>query len=1154
MRKAILTLTAALAFFSASAQTFSYSVLSPDDGFPSTVNSIFVEKEGFAWLGAQDALYLLYGNNSFSRHDTSQGYLPGNIILQIRTDSHGCAWILTNRGFIGYNSRLNIEHHSFVVGLDGSQVAYSVLPQDDDIYFGGAGCIWKYSHSTAEFSTVCTFDTPDTFRITDLVPGSHNGRLTLTAFSKGKKEYFRFDASTGERIDADGVLESGFCAGFTDSRGYIWMSLFDVGVFRMTPEFNVVERYDRHNSSLSEDNVLCFAERNGKIWMGTDGGGINILDPWDDRIEQLHLARKDKASDPLSCVLTMFCDHNGHIWCGRPTGGIVIVSESQIEMFRTEDFDPAIDAKGITYFLQDGQSDDIWVGTFGSGLMKYSPRTGQFTRYPSTDGLYIYSMAKVDDNTIGLSCPNRGFFNFYKDTGKVEKFEPLSEFKYYFATQSDGVFLDTDVHENILLFSSDIKRWDLGTKSLEIFTPDINPDDGYLHPVRGTMCQYILDYTHIYKWNESLPDKLETVYELTDGSRFYCSSIDHNGVIWFGAGLRVGRFDTETREVTFLDHIFDIHPSLLLCADNGKIWLGNRNALYVYNPKNNAIMTLGEADGVRDNEYVLQAKLQASDGDIYLGGSKGMVRVLADYAVPSSADPEIVVSGVTVDGEEIFDFGDLKVNYDHSNINIRFLVRGPDILKTNMYRIQGAGPKGFVMNEEYDKPFISFRRLDPGRYTLSVATTTQDGRWTEPCQIYDFTVTPPWHKTWWAVLIMCLIAATAALLLIKAISRRRTEARVKESGEERYNFLINVSHELRTPLTLILGPLKRILADPELKDQHKSSIKKVCQQADRMATLLNTVLTTNKIQNGATEVHPRPVPVNDWLMRCADEFSDEATGRDMSIVNKTDPQAGCVMMDPDLCRIVFSNIMSNALRHNNPGHPITVWSSATISPGYVRIGIRDHGTGIGSVDVSKLFERYYRETEDRTGFGIGLSYAKTIIDAHDGRIGAFNNDKDPGATFWFELPAAGQPETDDGDTPEYVSKLTRSIMAKALKDKTVLFVDDNADLRDYVREEMTGICGKLLLAYNGADALRVLVDHEVDAVVADVMMPEIDGITLCDKIKSSPNYRHIPVVLLSARADDESKSRGYKAKADYYLSKPFDIKELVAILEGKTRK
>lgn len=374
----------------------------------------------------------------------------------------------------------------------------------------------------------------------------------------------------------------------------------------------------------------------------------------------------------------------------------------------------------------------------------------------------------------------------------------------------------------------------------------------------------------------------------------------------------------------------------------------------------------------------------------------------------------------------------------------------------------------------------------------------------------------------------------------------------EEAQKERYNFLVNVSHELRTPLTLVIGPLRRVLRKDPITDSTRGIIERVCQQADRMTTLLNTVLTTNKIEEGADRAHPEPVIFNDWVRKSADEFRDEAANHDIRINVFTDPSIAAVPIDEHLCKIVFANLMINAIRYTFSNTSIDVSTAWTESKDAVRVSVRDYGSGIGDIDVSKLFERYYRATEEETGFGIGLSYSKAIIDAHKGRIGAFNNPGGSGATFWFELPA------------DYESRIQTAVAAapveapvfqepKKLADKVLLYVEDDYDLRSYVKNEVEDVCAKVLTACNGMKALDVLASNQVDIVLTDVMMPELDGIKLCHILKTSEKFRDIPVIMLSAKADETSKARGYDVKADYYLDKPFVLEQLLDILEKKIK-
>lgn len=240
---------------------------------------------------------------------------------------------------------------------------------------------------------------------------------------------------------------------------------------------------------------------------------------------------------------------------------------------------------------------------------------------------------------------------------------------------------------------------------------------------------------------------------------------------------------------------------------------------------------------------------------------------------------------------------------------------------------------------------------------------------------------------------------------LEGIERKVEEERMaKESETERYNFLINVTHEIRTPLTLIMGPMERLQNTEQLSDRGRRAVTRVRQQAIKMNTLLSTVLTANRMEEGAEEVAPKPVAFNDWVLRIADDFIDEAETREMPLKFDMSTAIGDVMLDEHLCNIVLSNFIINSMRYNEPGSHIIISTSLEDGGRAVRVNIKDRGAGIGNIDADKLFERYYRATEDKTGFGIGLFYSKKIITAHNGNIGAFNNPDGKGSTFWFEIP------------------------------------------------------------------------------------------------------------------------------------------------------
>lgn len=227
----------------------------------------------------------------------------------------------------------------------------------------------------------------------------------------------------------------------------------------------------------------------------------------------------------------------------------------------------------------------------------------------------------------------------------------------------------------------------------------------------------------------------------------------------------------------------------------------------------------------------------------------------------------------------------------------------------------------------------------------------------------------------------------------------------KMAEHERYNFMVNVAHELRTPLTLIIGPLRRFIRTETLSEKGTTTIKNVCCQAEKMTTLLNTVLASNNMEDGVGRIAIEPIQFNEWAKAVAAEFQDEVERRAMKMETVCDPAIGVVRMDTHLTRIIYSNLIVNALRHNDEGNSITITTRWNDTKDGVRLSVSDCGPGIGDVDESKLFERYYRATEEKTGFGIGLSFSKKIVESLNGKIGAYNNENAPGATFWFEIPA-----------------------------------------------------------------------------------------------------------------------------------------------------
>ncbi len=1132
-------------------QNFSFMRLSPSDGFPSRINSIFVENDGFAWLGSDDGLYQLYSNNYFIHHDREEGYPAGNNVTGIHCDETGMMWILSDSGFYGFSSRAHSDNPRIVTGLDGKTVAYSVVSKGKDVYFGGENKVWMYSHETGQFSELATFDQAEPFAVNHLLLGYGNGGNDLIMVSDFSRKMVIFNLATRQIRPSRFTGGNDFFSAYTSRNGTLWISMLGQGIFNIAADGTTLKHFSTQNSGMNSDVVLCFAEREGKMWLGTDGGGINILDPVTGEVTILQNAPDDPISCPSNMISTMFCDHNGNVWCGCLSGGAFVVSETKIRQYMNGVFEPPIDNKGICSFYQIPGDSRIWLGTNGSGLVSYDLNTGNFNSYQVTDKMHIHSIASIASGELVLSCPNSGIFVFNPETKRIRRnsFDIESKLS-YFSTDFSPVICN-DQNDNVIIFTDRLSRY-YPTGALDYFS-HVEGVKGYLRPVSGSHAQYMFDDASLYRWEETSPTKTRKLLDLSSNGRVRCATFAEDGSIWVSAGKYLYRYDTATGEAELVSGSFESEARMMMSANDGSLWIGTRNKLYVYNPSARRLLLLGEIDGVFNNEYMSGACLQASSGDIFLGGRDGFICVGRDFEVSPENDVEITTCSVFVDNREIFDFSNCEIPYHHSQIRIGMLAHSNDILKDKVYHVVAKGPR-LNYDEYLTEPAVTFLRLNPGKYTVSMSVTTSGGGMTEMREVFSFKVRDPWYTSIWFVMAMILLVLSA-LFFISGYRRRIKENQHKqEASDERYNFLINVAHELRTPLTLVQGPVKRMLRDKSVTDEQRSSLNRIYQQSLRISDLLNTVLTSSSIEDGATKVSLQPVDVNTWVSNLAEDFREEAAELGMGIVLKLDPTIGAAMMDEGLCAIVFSNIMSNALKHNPSGTNIVVWTNWNRERGMIKVGIRDNGPGIGKTDPSTLFEKYYKATEEHSGFGIGLSYAKVIIDSHGGTISANNNEDDRGATFWFEVPA----DKDSIKTTEQIIKQidnrAEKISNKAMIDKCILYVDDNIDLCEYITEELGPLCRKLITATSGKAAFKVIQSNDVDAVITDIMMPGIDGITLCRTIKSSDHFKHIPVILLSAKADMETMNLGREVQADAFIPKPFEIEELIDAVNGKYRK
>lgn len=590
--------------------------------------------------------------------------------------------------------------------------------------------------------------------------------------------------------------------------------------------------------------------------------------------------------------------------------------------------------------------------------------------------------------------------------------------------------------------------------------------------------------------------------------------------------------------------------------------------LFSYHIRKDKFTIYGESDGFLPNELPFAYPPTSIAGNIYLGGVYGLVKVSKNISMQEEYPPvleliDILVNGKSVSPELLGTSKTIKIPSDHFSIAIKVITKEKDMFRKRIFQYRVVGPVNSY-TESYN-PTLNLSTLMPGDYSIQVSCNTKNGDWSSSQELLCITVTPPWYKNTWIIAGMSVLLLGIVFITIRSIIKRKEfelTLQIKEhkqkSDEERIRFLINISHELRTPLTLICAPLKRLLntsskIEPEVMTKQLTN---VYNQACQMKNLINMVLDVNKVKEHKNILHKKPYLLNDWVKSVCEDFKNEFEAKQITLVYSLDDTIGMISFDKPKCEIVLSNLLMNALKFTFSDTRVTV--STLVIEDAVRITVKDQGIGLNNVDIRKLFTPFYQGDHDQQGSGIGLSYAKALVEIHGGKIGAFDNE-DRGASFYFELPVnTVLEETSDTaiqlyDNGNCISIPEENVITQiSTENYTVLIVEDKLELRLFLKNELWGFKA-VYTAEDGINALEVIRNKRPDIIVSDIMMPGMDGFELCKRIKQNIDTSHIPVILLTARTDSESTQTGYNQGADAYIGKPFELDLLVSVIRNQLK-
>ncbi len=956
----------------------------------------------------------------------------------------------------------------------------------------------------------------------NIIPGSENLRVKKLYLSYGNV-YVCTDGQGVKRLEPttktiDGspfdnrLLEPANAKIHTmlrDSDGAFWFGIYQKGVGvipRFPNSFHYIGPESLKDNVIGRNSVTSLLQTSdGSMLVGTDNDGLYILADKPDRCRHI------SGSGIPSIVLSAFEDSHGAIWLGSYSEGAFRLDKTS---GKATSLDRLMDLNGRkvrnVYDFAEDSKQRVWIATMGAGLHYYDYKDGEF-HYP--DKLMP---------TIGVDW--------------------LCALSY--SPHHDQLYIGSYGGLHIVDLKGDSIR------NRRIFTDNI----------------------------------VHTIYENASGE-----------TIWVGTpdGLKKLTSDgTIMANYTEADGLPNNSVYGITGDADGSLWISTNHGLSHFFPSSGEFINYYVDDGLQGNEFCRNSIYKGSDGYIWLGGINGITYFKpAEITFPGKkwtvritdfyVGDQSVFSGMTSGGRRIADrpvytIKDFYLDHDDSSFSIEFSTRELGSGSRLNYYYAVNDTVWPLLPEGTNR--VSFVNMNPGTHTFRLKA--RDFRIESDIVSVRVHIAPPWWQSVWAYITYGLLAIISLYMAFRIMrSRYRIRQRLlehrhrEEINESRQQFFFNISHEIKTPMSLILSPLRQLMDEEDTPSPRKRLYDIMYRNAQRILRLVNQMMDIRKIEKNEMRLHFRQIDAIGFIAEICDTFSQYA---EKKRVNLTFSHPGLtelpLWVDPDNFDKVIFNVISNAMKYTPPEGNIKVElrASATTTDdrhhaGMASIIVTDSGKGIEPQDLERIFDRFYQSAasgESAFGTGIGLHLTRSLVRLHHGEIKAGNIEApESGARFTIEIPlgnahlsaielqgynfppaAGGISHRQPIEVPE--SRSGSEIMkAKASVKRYIVIVEDDDEIRNYLLDELSQAYN-VYACSDGKEALEAVTVRQPELILSDVMMPNIDGYSLCRLVKQNPRLRHIPVILLTAKTSDSDNLHGLELGADAYISKPFNIEIL----------
>jgi signal transduction histidine kinase/DNA-binding response OmpR family regulator/ligand-binding sensor domain-containing protein len=934
----------------------------------------------------------------------------------------------------------------------------------------------------------------------------HSGIIVVCMYG-----IMRYDYRTGTMSDACFDLTAldrkvSIRKALLDSKGNIYIGTSGKGLMMIPHGSKTLKPVENRNGSfdLSSSNINdIYEDKDKNLWLSCYKKGLFQFNSGSEAFSSWSLKSQNFILG--SSVSSIAAGENGDVLCTVQKNGVYKFSPNgKITVCPTSP-----DGPNTIYRDKQGK---YWLCTENT-LYSYNPATGACTQKGKFDGWGLNCMTDDGDGILYICNYGKGLCIYNTNTGELS---------------------------SISMYQQDKAKGGLCNDWVKVMFVD-NRGLLWIGCADGLSCMNPADHNfRIFGWDVQL-------------SGIQCLSICENGegnmLIGTSAGLYL--FDRKHNRLSEFPHsspLRNISIYSIVIDRSGDMWMSTANGIWQYDHKRKHFISHVNGNGLVTKEYIPGAMLHDADDRIIFGTNDGITSFYPDKVRNMRMKmKKVFLTAFRIGGKSTNVFmNEFEIPYNDNSFEMEFSLlnfKNTDNI-TFQYNINNSN-EWISLPEGSNR--LSFTKLKPGKYVFTVRAE-KNGEYSSEVKTITVNVDGPWYASTWAYLFyFMLIMAVLVIALIAYERRRRVELE-----EAKMKFLIDATHDIRSPLTLIMGPLNKLKKRLNGDEVNKAEIDIIEHNAQRLLLLVNQILDERKIDKNQMRLHCRETDMVKFVAGICTLYQFNARQRNIAYKFTHDEGDVIGWIDRINFEKVITNLLSNAFKYTSDNGEIEV--RLTHDEKRINILVLDTGVGFKDENTEKLFERFYQghntEGKNVEGTGIGLNLSRALVNMHGGKIIATKrSDGKSGACLTVTIPTGNTHLKPEEVVVEEENTENTKTKKRASRNLKILVVDDDYDIAQYIKDELSDWF-KFDLTNNGKDALSALLSNNYDLVISDVMMPEMDGITLLKKIKSNSLISDVPVILLTSKGDVDDRMEGFKEGADGYIAKPFSMDELHVLIDN----